>query len=91
MNVRIKEWDLGWERECTFDLAYICKNFGTKEWNKEEQKNVNFMKVKQLKEIFEMIKKNKEDDELAEIDKFICQYPKACKYWKKVKVKECGW
>lgn len=91
MIVRIKEWDWGWKRECSIDLAYICKNFGTKEWSKEEQKNVNFMKVKQLKDIFEMIKKNKEDDELAEIDKFICQYPKSYKYWKKVKVKGCGW
>lgn len=91
MMIWIKEWDLGWERECSIDLAYICENFGTKEWSKEEQKNVNFMKVKQLKEIFEMIKKNKEDDELAEIDKFICQYPKAYKYWKKVNIKGCGW
>ena len=87
MIVKIKEWDWGWERECTFDLKFICENFGTKE--QSEKGKVAFMKVKQLKDIFKVIKENKEDNELAEIDKFINQYPKVYSHWKKVKVKGC--
>lgn len=91
MVVKIKEWDWGWERECTFDLKYVCENFGTKEYSKEKMCKVAFMKVKQLKDIFKVIKENKDYTELAEIDKFISQYSKVYPHWKKVKVKGCDW